>query len=131
MRYKISNLIEMETLAIDIAKEIKPGATILLSGDLGAGKTTFAQMLAKQLGVKDNVTSPTFNILKEYECDLGVFYHMDAYRLKDGSDEGEFDDYLYDEYRVMVIEWPEYIETPANSLNIKIELVDGIREVTV
>lgn len=82
------------------------GETILLEGDLGAGKTTFTQGLAEGLGVGDAVTSPTFIILREYEGRLPL-YHFDFYRLE-GTGRAvdlEFDEYL-SAGGVCVIEWP-------------------------
>ncbi len=94
----------MKKLAESIAKDATFGNTFLLSGNLGSGKTTFTQFFAKALGVKDIVTSPTYNIVKVYDIPGGEFIHMDAYRLGESGDNGEFDDYIYDDDRIMVIE---------------------------
>ncbi|WP_303661983.1 tRNA (adenosine(37)-N6)-threonylcarbamoyltransferase complex ATPase subunit type 1 TsaE [Williamsoniiplasma luminosum] len=95
----------------DFAKEIaelifkvdKP-MYLLLSGDLGAGKTTFTKQLLLNLGVKQNVTSPTFVIMNQYQVNDLVINHMDAYRLDKTSDvEMYFDE--FDE-AINIIEWP-------------------------
>lgn len=84
------------------------GGVVTLSGDLGSGKTTFTQGMARALGVKRPVTSPTFAIVSEYEGDTMRLIHMDLYRLH-GPDDLEaigFYDYLSSE-ALVVIEWPE------------------------
>lgn len=131
MLYNISSLKETENLAIEIASKLKPGSTILLTGDLGAGKTTFTQFLGKHLGVSDIITSPTFNILKMYKANGCEFYHMDAYRLGESGDSGEFDDYLYDKNRVMVIEWPQYLSEKISGIEIDIKVNGSERVVNV
>ena len=79
---KIKNLIEMEELATTLASYIEEYPVIIfLDGDLGAGKTTFTQFLAKSLGVKDVVTSPTFNIFKRYQGEKRVLNHFDLYQF--------------------------------------------------
>jgi len=79
---KCNNVTETDKLANIISKFIFAGFLILANGDLGAGKTRFAKGLALELGVKDTVTSPTFNILKCYKGKEYDFYHIDAYRLE-------------------------------------------------
>ncbi|SDO15626.1 tRNA (adenosine(37)-N6)-threonylcarbamoyltransferase complex ATPase subunit type 1 TsaE [Alkalicoccus daliensis] len=99
---------ETESLAAKLGAILQQGDVITLSGDLGAGKTTFTKALAKALGVKKNVNSPTFTIMKEYQGDL-PFYHMDAYRLEDSMEEMGLEEYIEGD-GVLVIEWPEMIE---------------------
>ncbi len=98
---------EMASLAMYIAKHCKIGDVILLNGDLGAGKTFFTSQFAKQLGIKETVTSPTFTIAKEYS---GIYelFHIDAYRLEGvEEDVGYILDFYHD--GITVIEWPEFI----------------------
>jgi ATPase, YjeE family len=86
-----------ETMAIGqkIAPLLAPKDIILLDGDLGAGKTTFTKGLATGLGIKRNVKSPTFTIIREYQDGRLPLYHMDVYRLEDGSgDELGLDEYF-------------------------------------
>ena len=99
-----------ETLALGekIGLLLKPKMLLCLNGDLAAGKTTFTQGLAKGLGVKEIVNSPTFNILKIYEGRLRL-YHIDAYRLKDNPYDLGFEEYFYDDEAVVVIEWSDFL----------------------
>lgn len=72
---------ETGRLARELAGRLVPGSVVALEGDLGAGKTTFAQAFARGLGVQGTVNSPTFTLIKEYEGARCPFYHMDVYRL--------------------------------------------------
>ncbi len=107
-----------QQLAGQLAGLLKPGSLITLSGDLGAGKTTFTQGLARGLGVVKNVTSPTFTLLKIYQGRLPL-YHIDAYRLENVVQDLGFDEYLQSD-GVCVIEWANFIEymLPGDYLNI-------------
>ena len=100
-----------------------PGAVICLIGDLGAGKTTMTQSLAKSLGVDDYITSPTFTIVNEYEGRMPL-YHFDVYRI--GCSE-EMYDIGFDEYidsdGVCIIEWANIIEDILPDEYLKIELM--------
>ena len=82
---KIVTKSESETYALaeKIAKTLSGGEAILLSGTLGAGKTTFTKGLAKALGVVKTVVSPTFTIVKEYQGSSLMLYHIDMYRIED------------------------------------------------
>lgn len=97
---------ETQALAQKIGQALSSGLILLLVGDLGAGKTTFVQGLAKGLNVSEKVNSPTFVIMKEYEGRLPLI-HIDAYRLEGISQDLGFEDYAEDEV-VKVIEWPQY-----------------------
>ncbi|OPX86949.1 MAG: tRNA threonylcarbamoyladenosine biosynthesis protein TsaE [Pelotomaculum sp. PtaB.Bin013] len=102
---------------------LRPGDVVCLNGDLGAGKTRFAQGVACGMGVDGPVTSPTFTIINEYLGRLPL-YHMDFYRLEDAL---ELEDLGYEEYfygsGVTVIEWPERVAEllPAVRLDIFID----------
>lgn len=102
----------------------EPGQIILLAGDLGAGKTVLAQGIARGLGVDDELTSPTYNLINEYEGDLEL-YHMDLYRLEEEEDLFDlgFEDYL-ERDGVVVIEWPDlaYDLLPSDFVYIKINV---------
>ena len=95
-------------LATKLAAVIKPGTIICLEGDLGAGKTLFVQNLAKALGIEENVTSPTFNLMNTYEGKM-VMYHFDLYRLEQeyGLEDIGFYDYISDGDGLVVIEWAD------------------------
>ena len=85
MQYKYTSKNEQDTieLAQNIESEKFPGMVICLDGELGSGKTVFVKGFAKAMGITDTITSPTFNLIKEYESNEGKLCHMDVYRLKD------------------------------------------------
>ena len=103
---------------------VEPNTLITLSGDLGAGKTTFTQGLARGLGIEKKVTSPTFTIMKEYRGRLPL-YHIDAYRLENITQDLGFDEYIESD-GVCVIEWADFIEyvLPEELLNIEFTIND-------
>lgn len=114
-----------------IAKEILNSldTNILgLQGDLGAGKTTFTQELAKHLGVDDIVNSPTFVIYKKYNATVRFknLYHFDCYRLENGREllDLGFEDIVSDPNNLIVLEWPERVNDvlPPNMLNISFKV---------
>lgn len=113
---------EQETwkVAAQLAEQLKPGDIVCLYGELGAGKTTFCQGALKALGVKEQVTSPTFTIVHEYMGRLPV-YHFDVYRVHSANDLFEIG---YEEYffgtGVCFIEWAELIEEllPENCIQV-------------
>ena len=108
-------------LAQHFAPALRGGEIIFLRGPIGAGKTVFVKGFAASLGIEDNITSPTFTIIKEYDGDMSL-YHMDVYRLN-----GKLDDLGIEEYfnknGVTIIEWADMIEDylPENRLDIKIK----------
>jgi tRNA threonylcarbamoyladenosine biosynthesis protein TsaE len=103
-----SNNEETSLFAERLAGHLQPGDVIALEGDLGAGKTTFTKGLAKGLGVKKTVSSPTFTIIKEYKGNLPL-YHMDVYRVLDAYEDLGFDEYFEGE-GVTVVEWAHLIK---------------------
>ncbi|MCC5912274.1 MAG: tRNA (adenosine(37)-N6)-threonylcarbamoyltransferase complex ATPase subunit type 1 TsaE [Clostridiaceae bacterium] len=116
---------ETQALGIKLGKLIGTGDVICLIGDLGAGKTTFTKAFAKGLEIEEDVTSPTFTLIQEYEGRLPL-YHFDVYRIGDVS---EMEDIAYEEYfygeGVCVIEWAHLIEEilPKDYLHIEIKHV--------
>ena len=124
MDYKITTYSEEETieLAQNIESEKFPNMVICLKGDLGTGKTVFTKGFAQALEVQEEVTSPTFTIIKEYTSGELPLYHMDVYRL-----DGHVDDLGLDEYftkkGITIIEWADMIEEylPEKRLEIKIK----------
>jgi tRNA threonylcarbamoyladenosine biosynthesis protein TsaE len=100
---------ETEALAADLALRLRPGDVVLVSGELGAGKTTFVRGAARALGVRVPVTSPTFTIARRYEDGRVPVSHLDLFRLH-GLD-AEEPDLLADELgpdRIAFLEWPEH-----------------------
>ena len=90
----VCSLEETGELGLKLASLIKPGMLITLSGDLGAGKTTFTKYLGKGLGVKKTINSPTFTILKIYQGTSMPVYHIDAYRLEGITQDLGFEEYF-------------------------------------
>ena len=127
MDYKITSRSIEDTmeLAENIESEKFPGMIICWDGELGSGKTLFVKGFAKSLGIEDNITSPTFNIVKEYQSGEMPLYHMDVYRLEDGDESIGFDDYFKSE-GICIIEWAELIENslPEERLDIKFRVID-------
>ena len=124
MDYKVITYSEGETieLAQNIESEKFPNMVICLMGDLGTGKTVFTKGFARALEVQEEVTSPTFNIIKEYTSGEMPLYHMDVYRL-DGKVEDLGIEEYYNKKGVTIIEWadmiPDYL--PEKRLEIKIK----------
>jgi tRNA threonylcarbamoyladenosine biosynthesis protein TsaE len=107
---QIQNLEELDVQAQKVARELRGGDVLALSGDLGAGKTTFVQALARALGISGTIQSPTFVLERQYAIPSGlVLHHFDWYRLESveavsalGLEE------LFDDVQaVVLIEWPE------------------------
>lgn len=124
MEITVSSLEETNQLALKLANLLRAQDTITLEGDLGAGKTTFTQGLAKGLGITRTVNSPTFTILKQYEGRL-PFNHLDVYRLADSDEDLGWDEIFYGD-AVSVVEWAHLIgqDLPAERLEIEIQRVD-------
>ena len=111
MDYKYTSRSERDTLEIaeNLESEKFPNMVICLEGELGSGKTVFVKGFAKALGIEDNITSPTFNIIKEYENGELALYHMAVYRLDDVKDDIGIKDYFV-KGGVSIIEWSEMIK---------------------
>ena len=133
MEYKLTMKDEYETieLAQNLESEKFPNMIICLNGELGSGKTMFTKGFAQALGIKDNITSPTFSIIKEYEGELPL-YHMDVYRL-DGDTSGVNIEEYYNKGGVVIIEWADTIKDilPKERLDIKIKVLDENKRVLV
>ncbi|MBO7709735.1 MAG: tRNA (adenosine(37)-N6)-threonylcarbamoyltransferase complex ATPase subunit type 1 TsaE [Lachnospiraceae bacterium] len=129
---------ETAQIGRELASEAGPGMVITLNGDLGTGKTVFAQGFAAGLGVKDYINSPTFTILQVYEDGCLPLYHFDVYRIGDPEemDEIGFDEYVYGE-GVSLIEWAELISDilPERRIDVRIRKLpdqgDDVREITI
>ena len=123
--YKVTLHNEEETieLAQNIESEKFENMVICLEGDLGSGKTVFAKGFAHAMGIVD-VTSPTFNIVKEYEGELPL-YHMDVYRVENNIENLGLGEY-FDKGGVTIIEWADMISShlPEERLEIKFKIID-------
>jgi len=124
---KITTYSERETieLAQNLESEKFPNMVICLDGDLGSGKTVFTKGFAQALGIEENITSPTFNIIKEYYNGELPLYHMDVYRL-DGNTSGMGIEEYFNKGGVVIIEWAETIADilPEERLDIKFKILD-------
>ncbi len=110
---------ETEALAADVAGRLRAGDVVLVSGELGAGKTTFVRGACRALGVTGRVTSPTFTIARRYEGGRLPVSHLDLYRLA-GAAPGD-PELLEDEFgpdRVAFVEWPEADGTPLSGARV-------------
>jgi tRNA threonylcarbamoyladenosine biosynthesis protein TsaE len=122
----------MKDLAQEVLNKYPERRIIALTGDLGAGKTTFAREFAHLLGVKTAITSPTFSLVNEYEYEgtdaqLHRLYHMDLYRINSAEEALDFgfEEYL-DSGQYCLIEWPQVVENllPDDVLRIHLEIME-------
>lgn len=123
--YKITSHSDNETILVaqNIESEKFPNMVICLNGDLGSGKTMFTKGFAHAMGI-DDVTSPTFTIIKEYIGELPL-YHIDVYRIEDHNEDIGIEEY-FDKGGVTIIEWADMIKDilPKERLDIKIKVAD-------
>jgi tRNA threonylcarbamoyladenosine biosynthesis protein TsaE len=125
---------ETEALAARLAAGLEPGDVVLLTGELGSGKTTFVRGACRALGVTGRVTSPTFTIGRRYEGRVPVS-HLDLYRLGDLADEdpGLLADYLAPD-RVAFVEWPEVARDSLEGVVVRVTLAhagEDAREIRI
>lgn len=125
MEYKLITNSELETIEIaqNIESEKFPNMVICLNGELGSGKTMFVKGIANALGITEVITSPTFNIIKEYDGELPL-YHLDVYRLDEESNDIGIEEY-FSKGGIVVIEWAENIKDilPEERLEVKIKVL--------
>lgn len=107
MKLQLTSLAQMRTFAEVLAGHLRAGDLLMLSGNLGAGKTTFTQSLGRALGVAGRITSPTFVIAREHPSlsDGPALVHVDAYRLSDAEELGDLDLDSELEESITVVEW--------------------------
>ncbi len=127
MDYKYTTRNEVDTLELaqNIESEKFPNMVICLNGELGTGKTVFVKGFAQALGIEETITSPTFNIVKEYNEKEINLYHMDVYRLENKSDDIGIKDY-FNKGGITIIEWADMIEEelPDERLDINFRFID-------
>lgn len=132
-KWDATDLKDLDGIAKDLLTFIVDHRVLCFYGDLGVGKTTFIKAICRQLGVKDEVQSPTFSIVNEYETSRREpVYHFDFYRLKTEEEAYDlgYEQYLYSNY-FCFIEWPEKV---GNLLDLKkvdlyISLTDSKRQI--
>ncbi|MEC3877904.1 tRNA (adenosine(37)-N6)-threonylcarbamoyltransferase complex ATPase subunit type 1 TsaE [Chryseobacterium salviniae] len=110
MQFTIKNIEDWQEIVNEIAPKLQHNI-LLLKGNLGAGKTTFTQFLLKKLGSEDEVSSPTYSIVNEYQSPKGKIFHFDLYRLKNIDEVYDIgiEEYL-DNAFLCIIEWPGVYE---------------------
>jgi len=124
-KYVSKGINDTLTIAENIESEKFANMVICLDGELGSGKTVFVKGFAKALGIEDNITSPTFNIIKEYEVGELPLYHMDVYRLDEIDEDIGIRDY-FTKGGITIIEWSDMIKEylPEERLEIIFKIVD-------
>ena len=132
--YKITSYSEADTieLAQNIESEKFPDMVICLNGDLGTGKTVFTKGFASSMQVEEDITSPTFNIIKEYYSGELPLFHIDAYRVEDRADELGLEEYFH-KGGIVIIEWADMIKDylPPERLEIKIKISEDIEDTRI
>ncbi|WP_321997630.1 tRNA (adenosine(37)-N6)-threonylcarbamoyltransferase complex ATPase subunit type 1 TsaE [Draconibacterium orientale] len=132
---KINSPNDLEIAAKELITAFSNDRVFAFYGKMGAGKTTFIQSVCRALGSDDNVTSPTFALINEYNtADFDSIFHFDFYRIKDIEEAYDlgYEDYIYSG-SYCLIEWPEMIESllPEKMVEVKIEVLeDNTRLIT-
>ena len=131
MEVKTNTPFATQKIAQDLAKNLKGGEVIALFGDLGAGKTVFVQGLARGLGIKRRIISPSFVFMRTYPIILGqkslTFYHLDLYKGESMADLASLGlDEIFSPESVVVLEWADRIkkELPKKRINVFFETID-------
>lgn len=134
MKYVSKNVLESADTAKNFLENLKPksrATVVALSGDLGSGKTTFAQAIGKLLGVVESMQSPTFVIEKIYDIDFKNFrrlIHIDAYRLEKESEllHLGWEEIISEPGNLILIEWPENVKDilPQDAIAVEFKFID-------
>lgn len=120
---------ETETVGFELAQTLSTGSTVLLFGNLGAGKTVFSRGFARGLGITEPVSSPTYTIVQEYDIPTGGrLYHLDLYRISGVESALAFgvDEFIDDPEAIRLIEWPMRIDgiLPDDCIKVTITHID-------
>lgn len=131
----IKNISELSQAARRLLEMAGKDRVFAFEGEMGAGKTTFIKAICAELGVKDNMSSPTFSLVNEYRAAAGEpVYHFDFYRIKNESEAYDlgYEDYLYSGFYCF-IEWPGKIPglIPADCVRVEIKVENGQRLVSI
>lgn len=133
-KYVLKNVEETEALGEELSRGLEAGDVVALRGELGVGKTTLAKAVAKGLGVRETLTSPTFNIVKEYTSGRLPLYHFDVYRVHEPEELFElgFCEY-FEKGGVCLIEWADLVENllPEETIDIYITFGEEETERTI
>ena len=135
MKYFTDNPDQTEALGAALAQRLRPGDVVAFFGDLGAGKTAFVRGMARGLGIREPVTSPTYTIVNEYLSGRTPLFHFDLYRLSGPDDLFDigWEDYL-ERGGVCAVEWSERAEELlSGAVRVTIRMADGPdrREITI
>ena len=126
--FKSNSENDTKQFAKDFASKLNIGDVIVLSGDLGSGKTKFTEGFLSYFGLENEISSPTFTIVNEYKKDDLNIYHFDVYRLEDSSEFYAIGGEEYFENGICIIEWGELIEDALPNKYIKIDFSRGSDE---
>ncbi len=128
-----NNYEETIKIGYEIGLKLKGGDTIILDGDLGAGKTTFTKGIGKALGIERVINSPTFTIVKAYSGNKYKLYHMDLYRLDGVGEDFDLEEYFTND-SICIVEWPyqAFDVIPNKHMKITIKRIDdNMREIVI
>lgn len=132
--FKAESIADLKQVCEFLDQSIKKEKIVLFSGEMGAGKTTLIKEFCHHLGVQDEVSSPTFALVNEYESSIGPINHFDLYRIQ--SEEELYDigyeDYFFSGY-LCLVEWPEMASgiIPEKHVSVKIRVENNQRLITV
>ncbi len=118
--YKSNNEADTKEFAKNLASKLQKGDIVVLSGELGSGKTKFTEGILEYFNLQDEISSPTFTIVNEYITSNTPIYHFDVYRLEDEDEFLAIGGEEYFEKGICIIEWGEIIETLLPKKYIKI-----------
>ena len=126
-RFISKNELDTKNFAKKFASRLKPTDVVVLTGELGSGKTKFVEGFLSFFGLENEISSPTFTIVNEYKKDNINIYHFDVYRLEDSSEFYEIGGEEYFSNGICLIEWGELIKDvlPKNHINITFEKDDN------
>jgi tRNA threonylcarbamoyladenosine biosynthesis protein TsaE len=129
LQYKIISLEDLQRVADLLSSSLSLPAVLALTGDLGSGKTTFSQCLAKAIGIEGSIPSPTFTLVNEYTTPQLTFIHADLYRLdsKESIVQLGLSDYFAMPQALTVAEWANHMPElfPASTVWLHFELIDS------
>ena len=131
---KLSTSAEAETIRLGgvIGRSLRAGDLVLLYGELGAGKTTLVRGMARAVGYRGRVSSPTFALAHRYRGKRLTLHHLDLYRLKEGqTDELGLDELLNDPRGAVVVEWPQAARWPKRRIEVRLAHAKGGRKIAV
>lgn len=123
-KLRLNNEEDTRSLGLEIANALEPGDIVALIGDLGTGKTALTKYIAEGLGIKEEISSPTFTIVKEYKSGRLPLYHFDVYRLGSGDELLDIGaEEMLEGDGACVIEWADIVADvlPADSLVVKLD----------